>query len=131
MTTYPWMTPYTPRQLRTIADQLEKLTKARQANKLIGIPTTPDSFPVHFPSGHVAVAHWAPADLTSDAAKARHNGEAPWRYVLDLGPNKPHLGDFDPAPYGESGQTGTNGWVAQKMREMAAAGRATVPDSAT
>jgi hypothetical protein len=127
--TYPWMNPYTPRQLHTIADQLDKLTKVRREKEAAGDPTTPDSFPVRFPGGHVGVVHWAPADLTSKASRARNNGEPPWRYILDLGPNKPHLGDFEPAPYGESGQTGTDGWVAQKMREMAKAGRATI-DSA-
>jgi hypothetical protein len=118
--TYQWMTPYTSRQLHTIADQLEKLTKARRDSEANGKPATPDSFPVRFPGGHVGVAHWAPAELTSKASQTRNNGEAPWRYILDLGPNQPHLGDFEPAPYDQPGQTGTNGWVAQKMREMAA-----------
>jgi hypothetical protein len=129
MTTYSWMTPYTVRQLGTMADRVEKLTMARRAAEAAGETATPDSFPVRFPGGHIGVVHWAPADLKSEHAKSQHKGEAPWRYILDLGPNQPHLGDFEPAPYGQPGQTGTDGWVAQKMREMAKVGRRATPDA--
>lgn len=81
------MTTYTARQLRTIADRLEGLTKARQTNQAMGVPTTPDTFAARFPSKHLGVVVWEEAALTSDTARAR--GEAPLRYVVDLGPNEP------------------------------------------
>ena len=80
------MTKYTARQLRTIADRLEGFTKARQANEAMGVPTTPDTFPARFPSGHLGVVAWQQAGLTSAAARER--GEAPYRYVVDLGPGQ-------------------------------------------
>jgi hypothetical protein len=81
------MTTYTARQLRTIADRLEGLTKARQTNQVMGVPATPDAFPARFPSKHLGVVVWEEAALSS--AGARDRGEAPWRYVVDLGPNEP------------------------------------------
>lgn len=84
---YKTPTPYTPRQLRTIADLVEKMTKTRRRAEASGAPVLPDVVALRFPSCHVGVAYWTPADLTSDASREKNNGEAPWRYILDLGPN--------------------------------------------
>lgn len=52
------MTAYTPRQLRVIAAEIERLTKARRTNDTNGLPTTPDELPVKFPDGTLAVLRW-------------------------------------------------------------------------
>lgn len=77
------MTTYTARQLRTIADRLEGFTRARQG----GAPVQ-DVFPVRFPSDHIGAIVWEQAGIRSAAVRAK--GEAPWRYVVDLGPNEPN-----------------------------------------
>ena len=114
------MTTYTARQLRTIADRLEGLTKARQSNETMGVPTTPDHFPARFPSGHQGGVVWEQAGLTSAAARER--GEAPWRYVVDLGPN-------DPAPSAaKDGPAGVIS-VSQELRPVVSIEGSVTPDA--
>lgn len=74
----------TPRQLRTIADRVERLTKARLDNEAMGVPTTPDTFDCRFPSGHRGTVTWEAADLTSATARVRNHGQPVRRYVVEL-----------------------------------------------
>jgi len=74
----------TPRQLRTIADRVEQLTKARHDNQAMGVPTTPDRFDCRFPSGHRGTVTWTEAPLTSARARERNGGKAVHRYVVEL-----------------------------------------------
>nr|WP_173294459.1 hypothetical protein [Streptomyces sp. FR1] len=77
--------PYlTPRQLRTIADRVEALTKARINNQDMGIPTTPNRFECRFPSGHRGTVTWLDAPFTSAAARDRNGGKPVFRYVVQL-----------------------------------------------
>ncbi|MEV5131036.1 hypothetical protein AB0K87_11085 [Streptomyces sp. NPDC053705] len=82
------MTDCTPRELRIIADHVERLTKARVVNQQLGVPTTPDELTVNFPNGYTGTVRWAPR-LTSTtpverqaiARSARHRDA----YLLDPG----------------------------------------------
>jgi len=74
----------TPRQLRTIADRVEQLTKARHDNQAMGVPTTPDRFDCRFPSGHRGTVTWTEAPLTSARARERNGGKPVHRYVVEL-----------------------------------------------
>lgn len=74
----------TPRQLRTIADRVESLTKARIDNQAMGVPTTPDSFDCRFPSGHRGTVTWTEAPLSSARARERNGGQPVRRYVVEL-----------------------------------------------
>lgn len=74
----------TPRQLRTIADRVEQLTKARLNNAAMGVPTTPDRFECRFPSGHRGTVQWAEAPLNSVKARERSAGQPVFRYVVKL-----------------------------------------------
>lgn len=74
----------TPRQLRTIADRVEALTKARHDNQAMGVPTTPDVFDCRFPSGHRGTVTWTEASLSSATARARNGGQPVYRYVVEL-----------------------------------------------
>lgn len=76
----------TPRQLRTIADRVEQLTKARLNNAAMGVPTTPDEFECRFPSGHRGTVRWEEAPLTSVKARERNEGKPVHRYVVELHP---------------------------------------------
>lgn len=81
----------TPRQLRTIADRVEQLTKARVNNAAMGVPTTPDRFECRFPSGHRGTVTWTEAPLTSAKARERSAGQPVFRYVVQL--HQPDPGD--------------------------------------
>lgn len=83
----------TPRQLRTIADRVEALTKARIDNQAMGVPTTPDRFECRFPSGHRGTVTWTHAELTSARARERNGGKPVYRYVVDL--HAPAVSDED------------------------------------
>jgi hypothetical protein len=74
----------TPRQLRTIADRVEALTKARIDNQAMGVPATPDVFDCRFPSGHRGTVTWTEAPLTSARARERNSGKPVHRYVVEL-----------------------------------------------
>lgn len=76
----------TPRQLRTIADRVEQLTKARLNNTAMGVPTTPDRFECRFPSGHRGTVRWEAAPLTSVKSRERNEGTPVYRYVVELHP---------------------------------------------
>lgn len=76
----------TPRQLRTIADRVEELTKARLNNTAMGVPTTPDRFECRFPSGHRGTVRWEEAPLNSVKARERNAGKPVHRYVVELHP---------------------------------------------
>lgn len=91
------MTAFTPRQLRTMADHVERLTKARIANEDLGVPTTPDTFALRFPDGTLGVCTWTRADLSPAASRRRDDGKPVHRYVLDLGPNQPASQNGDTA----------------------------------
>jgi hypothetical protein len=75
---------YTPRQLRTIADRVEALTKARHNNQAMGVPTTPDRFDCRFPSGHRGTVAWTQAELTSERSRDRNGGRTVHRYTVEL-----------------------------------------------
>ncbi|WP_404974877.1 hypothetical protein [[Kitasatospora] papulosa] len=69
----------TPRELRIIADHVERLTKARVVNTQLGVPTTPDLMVVDFPNSFRATVHWTPGrrgttgtERTAIARHARH-----------------------------------------------------------
>lgn len=74
----------TPRQLRTIADRVESLTKSRIDNQAMGVPTTPDTFECRFPSGHWGTVTWTEAPLSSARARERNGGRPVHRYVVEL-----------------------------------------------
>lgn len=82
------MTAFTARELRIISDHLEILTKARNANTDLGVPTTPDVFTARFHTGLYAVLRWRPAVHSTDPARKRfiqataRNRDS---YQLDLG----------------------------------------------
>lgn len=80
----PAQASLTPRQLRTIADRVEALTKARVDNQAMGVPTTPDRFDCRFPSGHRGTVTWTEAPLTSARARERNGGSPVHRYVVEL-----------------------------------------------
>jgi len=66
----------TPRELRIIADHVERLTKARVVNTQLGVDTLPDEVVVDFPNSFRATVHWTPGRRgntgTERAAIARH-----------------------------------------------------------
>jgi hypothetical protein len=64
------MSPLTPRELRIIADHVERLTKARVVNTQLGIDTTPDTISIDFPNGYTGTAIWMPG-VHSDDPKRR------------------------------------------------------------
>ncbi|WP_331719502.1 hypothetical protein OG693_39740 (plasmid) [Streptomyces sp. NBC_01259] len=73
------MSPLTPRELRIIADHVERLTKARVVNAQLGIDTTPDLMVVDFPNGYTSTVIWMPGAHSDDprrrqriAQHARH-----------------------------------------------------------
>ncbi len=61
----------TTRDLRVIADVIERLTRARKANDRVGVSHTPDVMNVRFPTGHVAVVRWFAAVHSDDPAQQR------------------------------------------------------------
>ncbi|MEU9946914.1 hypothetical protein [Streptomyces sp. NPDC047939] len=52
------MSPLTPRELRIIADHVERLTKARVVNTQLDVATTPDLLSVDFPNGYTGTLIW-------------------------------------------------------------------------
>ncbi|MFB7226071.1 hypothetical protein [Streptomyces sp. NPDC056227] len=81
------MSPLTPRELRIIADHVERLTKARVVNAQSGVDTTPDVLVVDFPNRFTGTVHWTPgrkgdtgAERTAIARHARHRDS----YQLDV-----------------------------------------------
>ena len=64
------MAPLTPRELRILADHVERLTKARVVNTQLGIDTTPDLMAVDFPNGYTGTVIWMPG-VHSDDPKRR------------------------------------------------------------
>lgn len=93
--------PLTPRELRIIADHVERYTKARVMNAKIGIDTTPDLVVVDFPNRFTGTLIWTPgrqgnnsAERTALEKHARHRDS----YTLDLatlevtgGPRAPRI----------------------------------------
>ncbi|MEU9616909.1 hypothetical protein AB0D56_36115 [Streptomyces sp. NPDC048209] len=65
------MTDCTPRELRIIADHVERLTKARVVNQQLGVATTPDTVTVDFPNGFTGVIRWTPAQRSPNPTKHR------------------------------------------------------------
>lgn len=82
------MTAYTPRQMRVIAAEVERLTKARRVNEQNRLPTTPDVHPVKFPDGTVGILRWAKQNLPTYMVERRlrrgDTGDC-YHYLLDLG----------------------------------------------
>lgn len=73
------VTTCTPRELRIIADHVERLTKARVVNTQLGVDTLPDEVIVDFPNSFRGTVHWTPArrgtngaERTAIARHARH-----------------------------------------------------------
>lgn len=64
------MSPLTPRELRIIADHVERLTKARVVNAQLSISTTPDLMTVDFPNGYTGTLVWM-LGQTSDGPRRR------------------------------------------------------------
>jgi hypothetical protein len=64
------VSPLTPRELRVIADHVERLTKARVVNTQTGVATTPDLMSVDFPNGYTGTVIWM-LGQTSDDPKRR------------------------------------------------------------
>jgi len=69
----------TPRELRIIADHVERLTKARVVNAQLGVDTTPDLLVADFPNGFTATVIWMQGHRSDDprlrqriARHARH-----------------------------------------------------------
>ncbi|MDX3044092.1 hypothetical protein PV383_44070 [Streptomyces caniscabiei] len=114
--------PYlTPRQLRTIADRVEQLTKARLNNAAMGVPTTPNRFECRFPSGHRGTVTWLDAPLTSVKARERNDGQPVWRYVVQLHTPVPdEVEQIDPASV-EAGRRWAD--AADSYRRDATSGR--------
>lgn len=86
------MTDCTPRELRIIADHLERLTKARVVNQQLGVPTTPDVMVVNFPNDFTGTIRWTPGrkgdtarDRSTIARHARHRDA----YLLDAATLRP------------------------------------------
>lgn len=81
------MTAYTPRQMRVIAAEVERLTKARRVNEQNGLPTTPDVMPKRFPDGTVGVLRWdkPPTLDRNDRGHIIYGNVDRAQYLLDLG----------------------------------------------
>lgn len=66
----------TPRELRIIADHVERLTKARVVNTQLGVDTLPDEVVVDFPNSYTGTLIWTTgrkgATGSERAAIARH-----------------------------------------------------------
>jgi len=100
----------TTREIRVIADIIERLNKARAANTEFGIPTTPDVFTARFPSGFVAVLRWTEGVRSPDPKRqsyiercARHRDgyqldvdtpAEPEQAVQFMDPQKPKGGEI-------------------------------------
>lgn len=109
--------PYlTPRQLRTIADRVEQLTKARLDNAAMGVPTTPNRFECRFPSGHRGTVTWTEADLTSAAARMRNAGRPVARYVVEI--HQPDTSDTVTSEHGPETVTLHDGGMAVIKLDM-------------
>ncbi|MFG3180067.1 hypothetical protein ACGFZC_34115 [[Kitasatospora] papulosa] len=81
------MTDCTPRELRIIADHVERLTKARVVNQQLGVPTTPDELAVNFPNGYTGIVRWTPGITSATPAEHRavaRNTRHRDAYLLDL-----------------------------------------------
>ncbi|MFE3381912.1 hypothetical protein [Streptomyces anulatus] len=61
------MTALTPREMRIIADHVERLTKARIVNQQTGVATTPDLLLVRFPNGYEGTLIWTPGSRGTNA----------------------------------------------------------------
>ena len=68
------MADCTPRELRIIADHLERLTKARVVNQQLGVASTPDTVTVDFPNGFTGTVHWTTGQ--TGATPAQHQAIA-------------------------------------------------------
>lgn len=81
------MSPLTPRELRILADHVERLTKARVVNAQLGVDTLPDTVEVDFPNGFTGTVHWTPRRTWNSNAEqavvARH-GRHRDCYQLDV-----------------------------------------------
>lgn len=73
------MVTLTPRELRIIADHVERLTKARVVNAQLGVDTLPDEVLVDFPNSYRGTVHWTSrrrgdtgAERAAIARHARH-----------------------------------------------------------
>lgn len=82
----PPMTAYTPRQLRVVAAEIERLTKARRTNETNGLPTTPDFLPVRFPDRTLAILRWGRPELAERGVKNTpiHGNVNRPQYLLDM-----------------------------------------------
>lgn len=65
------LTSFTPRELRIVADHVERVTKARVVNTQLGVEATPDVLTVRFPNGIVGTLHWTPGRRGATAAQQR------------------------------------------------------------
>ncbi|MEU2149330.1 hypothetical protein ABZ741_34160 [Streptomyces globisporus] len=61
------MAALTPREMRIIADHVERLTKARVVNQQTGVATTPDLMLVRFPNGYEGTLIWTPGSRGTNA----------------------------------------------------------------
>jgi hypothetical protein len=66
------VTPLTPRELRVIADHVERLTKARVVNRQLDLETTPDLMSVDFPNGFTGTVVWTPGQRSTDTLRQRN-----------------------------------------------------------
>lgn len=116
--------PLTPRELRIIADHVERLTKARVVNTQLGVATTPDLLAVDFPNSYTGTLIWTPGRKgqtgTERAAIARHARHRD-SYTLDLATLKvtggPRVG------YIEVRMPGVNADVVEHMARVLTGGQ--------
>jgi hypothetical protein len=116
----------TPRELRIIADHVERLTKARVVNTQLGIDTTPDVLVADFPNGFTATVTWMQGQHSDDprrrqriARHARHRD----CYQLDAATLTPTVTARPVAQVSGTPAAHINAAVVDHMAKVARAGR--------
>lgn len=86
------MTAFTPRQLRVIADQVERLTKARRVNEQSGVAATPDVMALELPGSVLGILRWTQITMPEHISQRRlrlYGSSEAWRYELHLSIQSP------------------------------------------